>query len=93
MDPVNILMVDDAPGKLLSYEAMLAGLGENLIKAHSAREAMAALLQHDIAVILLDVSMPRSTASSSRNWCASIRAASRRRSSSCRRSTSPTSTS
>jgi DNA-binding response OmpR family regulator len=37
---------------------MLAGLGENLIKAYSAREAMAALLQHDIAVILLDVSMP-----------------------------------
>jgi signal transduction histidine kinase len=58
VDPVNILMVDDAPGKLLSYEAMLAGLGENLIKAHSAREAMAALLQYDIAVILLDVSMP-----------------------------------
>jgi signal transduction histidine kinase len=58
MDPVNILMVDDAPGKLLTYEAMLASLGENLIKAHSAREAMALLLQHDIAVILLDVSMP-----------------------------------
>ena len=58
VDPVNILMVDDAPGKLLSYEAMLAGLGENLIKAYSAREAMAALLRHDIAVILLDVSMP-----------------------------------
>jgi signal transduction histidine kinase len=58
VEPVNILMVDDAPGKLLSYEAMLAGLGENLIKAYSAREAMAALLRHDIAVILLDVSMP-----------------------------------
>ena len=58
MDPVNILMVDDQPGKLLSYEAMLSELGENLIKAHSAREAMAALLQHEVAVILLDVSMP-----------------------------------
>jgi signal transduction histidine kinase len=58
MDPVNILMVDDQPGKLLSYEAMLSELGENLIKAHSAREAMAALLEHEVAVILLDVSMP-----------------------------------
>lgn len=58
VEPVNILMVDDQPGKLLSYEAMLAVLGENLIKAHSAREALSALLQHEIAVILLDVSMP-----------------------------------
>ena len=58
LEPVNILMVDDQPGKLLTYEAMLSELGENLIKAHSAREAMAALLQHEVAVILLDVSMP-----------------------------------
>ena len=28
---VNILMVDDQPAKLLSYEVMLAELGENLI--------------------------------------------------------------
>ncbi len=34
---VNILMVDDQPGKLLSYEAILGELGENLIKAHSAK--------------------------------------------------------
>ena len=38
-DKVNILLVDDQPGKLLSYEAMLADLGENLIKASSGREA------------------------------------------------------
>ena len=37
---VNILMVDDQPGKLLSYEVMLDGLGENLIKANSAKEAL-----------------------------------------------------
>ena len=40
MDPVNILMVDDQPAKLLAYEAMLAELGENLIKANTAREAL-----------------------------------------------------
>ena len=57
-DKVNILMVDDQPGKLLSYEAVLAELGENLIKAHSGKEALGHLLKADIAVILLDVSMP-----------------------------------
>jgi two-component system, NtrC family, sensor kinase len=57
-DRVNILMVDDQPGKLLSYEAVLAELGENLIKARSGKEALDHLLKTDIAVILLDVSMP-----------------------------------
>ena len=55
---VNILMVDDQPGKLLSYEVILAELGENLIKATSAREALNVLLKNDIAVVLMDVSMP-----------------------------------
>ena len=57
-EPVNILMVDDQPGKLLSYEAVLSDLGENLIKATSAREALEHLLHTDIAVILMDVNMP-----------------------------------
>jgi PAS domain S-box-containing protein len=54
----NILMVDDQPGKLLSYEAILSDLGENLIKARSGREALDHLLRHDFAVVLMDVSMP-----------------------------------
>jgi CheY-like chemotaxis protein len=58
MDPVNILMVDDQPAKLLAYEAMLAQLGENLIKANTPREALTHLLQDDIAVVLMDVNMP-----------------------------------
>ena len=57
-EPVNILMVDDQPGKLLSYEVMLGSLGENLIKANSAKEALEVLLKTDIAVVLMDVSMP-----------------------------------
>ncbi len=57
-DKVNILLVDDQPAKLLSYETILSGLGENLIKATSAREALEQLLRHDIAVILVDVCMP-----------------------------------
>jgi PAS domain S-box-containing protein len=57
-DKVNILMVDDQPAKLLSYEVMLDGLGENLIKAPSAKDALELLLNNDIAVVLMDVSMP-----------------------------------
>jgi signal transduction histidine kinase len=57
-DRINILMVDDQPGKLLSYEAMLGELGENLIKAHSGMEALEHLLKTDVAVVLMDVSMP-----------------------------------
>src|ERR1044071_10387765 len=57
-EKVNILMVDDQPGKLLSYEAILGELGENLIKAGSGREALGQLLKTDIAVVLMDVSMP-----------------------------------
>lgn len=57
-DKVNILMVDDQPAKLLSYEAILGELGENLIKATSGREALEQLLKNDVAVVLMDVSMP-----------------------------------
>ena len=57
-DQVTILMVDDQPSKLLSYEAILHELGERLIQATSAREALDHLLKDDIAVVLMDVSMP-----------------------------------
>jgi signal transduction histidine kinase len=55
---VNILMVDDQPAKLLSYEVILTDLDENLIKVTSGKEALEQLLKNDIAVVLLDVSMP-----------------------------------
>jgi PAS domain S-box-containing protein len=58
IDNVNILLVDDQPGKLLTYEAILDGLGATLIKATTAEEALTALLKNDIAVILMDVCMP-----------------------------------
>jgi signal transduction histidine kinase len=57
-DPVNILVVDDQPAKLLSYEVILEELGENLIKATSGRQALEQLLRHEVAVILVDVAMP-----------------------------------
>lgn len=57
-DKVNILLVDDLPAKLLSYEVILQDLGENLLRAESARAALELLLKHEIAVILVDVCMP-----------------------------------
>ncbi len=57
-EPVNILLVDDQPAKLLSYEVILGELGENLIKANNASEALGALLKADVAVVLVDVCMP-----------------------------------
>jgi PAS domain S-box-containing protein len=57
-DKVNILMVDDQPGKLLSYEAILGDLDENLVKATSAKDALEKLLKMDVAAVLMDVSMP-----------------------------------
>ena len=57
-DVVNILLVDDQPANLIALEAMLQGLGQNLIKANSGREALKWLLTHEVAVVLLDVKMP-----------------------------------
>jgi signal transduction histidine kinase len=57
-EPVNILLVDDQPAKLLSYEVILSELGENLIKAGSAKQALEQLLKGEIAVVLVDVCMP-----------------------------------
>jgi signal transduction histidine kinase len=56
--PINILLVDDHPGNLLALEAILKPLGHNLVRATSGEEALKRLLQHDFAVILLDVHMP-----------------------------------
>jgi len=54
----NILLVDDLPEKLLTYETILEELGENLISARSGAEALRHVLKADFAVILLDVQMP-----------------------------------
>ncbi len=58
MGKVNILLVDDQPGKLLSYQAILSNLEENLVTVASGKEALQCLLRDDFALILLDVVMP-----------------------------------
>jgi len=55
---VKILLVDDTPENLVSLEAALDGLGEELVLAHSGKEALRHLLESDFAAILLDVKMP-----------------------------------
>jgi len=57
-EPVNILLVDDQPAKLLSYQVILEELGEVLLTASSGREALATLLKNDVAIVLIDVQMP-----------------------------------
>lgn len=57
-DRVKILLVDDSPENLVSLEAALEGLGQELILAQSGMEALRSLLHDDFAAILLDVKMP-----------------------------------
>jgi signal transduction histidine kinase len=55
---VNILLVDDQPARLLTYQSVLGELGLNLVTAGSAIEALDKLMRDEFALVLLDVSMP-----------------------------------
>src|ERR1700726_4371903 len=57
-DKVKILLVDDNPDNLVSLEAALDTLGQDLVSARSGTEALRYLLENDFAAILLDVKMP-----------------------------------
>jgi hypothetical protein len=56
--PEKILLVDDSLENLVSLEAALDGLGQDLVLAQSGMQALRHLLDHDFAAILLDVKMP-----------------------------------
>ena len=53
----KLLLVDDEPANLLALEALLDGLGMELVRANSGTSALRQLLGQDFAVILLDVRM------------------------------------
>ncbi|MGN6790562.1 MAG: response regulator [Rhodanobacteraceae bacterium] len=57
-EPANVLLVDDNPARLLSYRTVLEPLGERLIEAASGTDALRSVMEHDFAVIVLDVNMP-----------------------------------
>jgi signal transduction histidine kinase len=57
-EPVNVLLVDDQPARLLAYRAILGSLNENLVEAGSGTEALKELMTREFALILLDVNMP-----------------------------------
>jgi signal transduction histidine kinase len=54
----SILLVDDQPARLLSYEAILYGLGVQCVRALCGSQALERLLEQEFAAILLDVNMP-----------------------------------
>lgn len=56
--PVYFLLVDDLEENLLSLDALLRREGLVILKARSGPEALELLLQHDVALALLDVQMP-----------------------------------
>ncbi|MES2354747.1 MAG: response regulator [Pseudomonadota bacterium] len=58
VDKANILVVDDRPDKLLVFKTVLEELEQNVITVQSGDQALKWLLQHEAAVILLDVNMP-----------------------------------
>src|SRR5262245_60618662 len=57
-DRAKVLIVDDLPDKLLVYQTILEELGQELVLARSAPDALKLVLRHEFAVILLDVNMP-----------------------------------
>ena len=57
-DRTKILLVDDTPENLISLEAALEGLGQDLVLASSGMQALRHLLEEDFAAVLLDVKMP-----------------------------------
>jgi signal transduction histidine kinase len=57
-DKTRILIVDDLPEKLVVYKVILEELEQEIVTARSGSEALKQVLQHDFAVILLDVNMP-----------------------------------
>ena len=54
----KILIVDDQPENLIALDALLASMDQEVIRAGSGREALKLLLNHEVALILLDIQMP-----------------------------------
>ncbi|WP_449264184.1 response regulator, partial [Escherichia coli] len=51
-------VVDDTEQNIVALDALLARPGLQLLKAYSGAEALEMLLEHDVALALVDVQMP-----------------------------------
>ena len=58
-EDVKVLIVDDEPRNLDALEVVLASSGCSLVRAHSADEALLAMLRHEFAAMIFDIRMPR----------------------------------
>ncbi len=54
----KILIVDDRPENLITLEGILESPELEIIKANSGNEALGLLLEHNFALVLMDVQMP-----------------------------------
>lgn len=67
-EPIRVLLVDDQPENLLALEAVLEDRHYELVKAYSGEEALRRLLEHEFAVIVLDVQMPGMNGFETARW-------------------------
>lgn len=58
LNQAKFLLVDDHDANLVALSAVLSHEGVEMITAKSGREALELLLQHDIALAIIDVQMP-----------------------------------
>ncbi len=54
----KILIVDDREDNLFTLRQILSGVDAEIIEANTGNEALAASLDHDFALAILDVMMP-----------------------------------
>ena len=58
LPPVHVLLVDDLQENLDALEALLRRDDRRILKARSGEEALSLLLEHEMALAILDVQMP-----------------------------------
>lgn len=58
LETVTLLLVDDLPENLVALEALVRGPGRRVLRAGSGEEALDLMLEHEVALAILDVQMP-----------------------------------
>ena len=58
IETYKILLVDDRPENLITLQGILESPELDIYTAHSGNEALGLLLEHNFALVLMDVQMP-----------------------------------